>query len=368
MIRRILLSFFTFVSLTSVAEAQFPVGFRPGLYYSNPVTGNRFGIAYYSGASFGAGYTNPITGVPSYAVIGYQYAGPVNPIALRAASLGAYQYANSQLIGGVNSMTSTDPASNPIVQEQLRLLRAAGGQRGGNDIEARKLIVDQRAKEGRNQFERPDPNAQTILDADIISGQALNAVLKEIHLAHKASRKADSPLLPGQMLANVSYDTSAASEIVNLMQLGKNPWPAALNVPEWTSVRMGVDRALLPALEATQAGKKLTPEQGHALQTEVSKAKTQTASLINEVSLEEAGEVLRFWSQLEHLAKSASQEKLQGAYNPTWISIGATVTELTKHMDKYGMKFGPAPKGEEEAYFALHRAMATYHRALTATK
>ncbi|MGL6076919.1 MAG: hypothetical protein ACRC8S_22415 [Fimbriiglobus sp.] len=372
MFRRVFLSLAALMAFAGASQAQLPFGIRPGIYYSNPRTGQQVGLMYYSGATFGAAYTNPVTGVPGYAVVGYSYAGPFNPVALRAASLGAYQYAGSQLMGGVTGIAAVpnDPAKNPIVQEQLRLLRAAGGQRGGNDIEARKLIADQRIREAnqKNPFERPDPNAPVVTDADVISGQALNALAKEIRTLHAKGTKADSQLLAGELIGHVQFDSTPASEIVNFLRLGKNPWPSALNVPEWTSVRMSVDRALLPVLDSALASKKITVEQGTLLMTEINKAKTQTEPLVHELSLEQAGEMIRFWEQAEQLAKLSTQEKLQGVFNPTWTTLGATVSEFTRHMEKYGMGFGPAPKNDEDAYFALYQAMSSYHKALQVKK
>jgi hypothetical protein len=43
------------------------------------------------------------------------------------------------------------------------------------------------------------------------------------------------------------------------------------------------------------------------------------------------------------------------------------VADLVKYMTKHSIQFGPVPKGQEDAYLALHRGLAAYLLTLRET-
>ena len=46
--------------------------------------------------------------------------------------------------------------------------------------------------------------------------------------------------------------------------------------------------------------------------------------------------------------------------DPRWSTEGTNVADLIKYMTKLKILFGPAAKGNEDVYLALHRGLATY--------
>jgi hypothetical protein len=56
------------------------------------------------------------------------------------------------------------------------------------------------------------------------------------------------------------------------------------------------------------------------------------------------------------------------AVAPKWGSMGATVTELLRHMESNKFRFAPAPAGAGEAYGAVYRGLSGYYVALASAK
>ncbi len=81
-----------------------------------------------------------------------------------------------------------------------------------------------------------------------------------------------------------------------------------------------------------------------------------------------AAYVNRFLDRLEVVAKAAKDPALTGVVAPKWGSVGATVSEVLKHLEKFRLTVAPAPTGSEEAYFALHRGLVGYYAALSQGK
>jgi len=46
-----------------------------------------------------------------------------------------------------------------------------------------------------------------------------------------------------------------------------------------------------------------------------------------------------------------------------WSSVGVSVPDLVKHMEKFKLRFGPAVPGDEAAYTALHRGLTALYLA-----
>ena len=49
-----------------------------------------------------------------------------------------------------------------------------------------------------------------------------------------------------------------------------------------------------------------------------------------------------------------------GLIDPKWGTEGTSVADLVKHVVKNKLLFGAAPRGQEDAYVALHRGLAAY--------
>jgi hypothetical protein len=89
---------------------------------------------------------------------------------------------------------------------------------------------------------------------------------------------------------------------------------------------------------------------------------------VADAPFEDACDVCDFFSRLESAAKYLKDEKSVGVAGAEWSVVGATAGEVIAHMEKFGLRFGPARQGDDGAYFSLHRGLLAYCVALTPAK
>ena len=357
-------------------------GFMPGLYVSNPYTGQSFGYNFSYSTYLGADYVNPYTGVRNSFYYSNSQSGPFLPnLGLGYVSPYAYpQYSGyglgGYLGGGVGAYggATNNPALNPVVQEQVRLLRAAGGAaRTNNDVEARKMIADQWAYEQKaKKVAAPAAAAgvafQNATEAQILSGKTINELATAIRALEEKGAKASAGLLPADLLSHVSYAPGVPADVVELAAAGKLNFPEALSAHEWMAARSDLRKAATPVLELASAGKRVPAASAEKLAAEVKTARKELAPLLREVTFTEATDLTRFLNRLESLSKLGTDPNLSGVYVPTWTTIGTGVNEYVKHLGKYNMTVANHANGDDEAYMAMYRAMLDYYNALSVKK
>ena len=89
--------------------------------------------------------------------------------------------------------------------------------------------------------------------------------------------------------------------------------------------------------------------------------------MVRNLSFEEAIAARKFLNQFANAVRSM-KAGVTGLVNPVWATEGTNVADLVKLMTKQKLQFGPAPRGSEDAYMALHKAFVTYLFVLTQTK
>ena len=104
---------------------------------------------------------------------------------------------------------------NPIVNQQLRQLRASSYQSSypsGGYGDTRSYMSPRWTTAATEKAAgKPADLNQTLLKAseeDIRSGQALNALVAEIRKLEEKGAKAEAPLLPAEVLAQVAYEST----------------------------------------------------------------------------------------------------------------------------------------------------------------
>ena len=353
-------------------------GFMPGLYLNNPYTGQSFNYNYSSYTYLNADYVNPYTGIRNSFYYNTYQTGPFLPTLPFVSPYAYPQYSgfnNGYFSGGVgaNGGAANNPAANPVVQEQIRLLRAAGAKPNDNDVEARKMIADQWAYEQRaKKAVAVAPAAgvafQNAPEEQILSGRSINELATAIRALETKGAKSPASLLPGDLLSHVSYAPGVPADVIELAAAGKLNFPEALGSREWMAVRTDLEKAATSVLELAAAGKRVPPAVGEKLAAEVKTARKEIAPLLRESSFTEATELTRFLNLLDSLAKLGTDADLNGVYAPKWATVGAGVDEYVRHLGKYKLAVTNYGNGDDDAYLALYRAMLDYYNALSAKK
>jgi len=356
---------------TPEAKAQFmPGGFRPGFYYSGPFGNYAFNQSYsqafrysfvnpYNGLTYSYGYSSFQTGWSPYG--GYTPAYVPYP---------NYNYNYNYNSGGAYNSGS---AGNPVIQQQLRLFAGAHNPvnaGGAADPKANQPAwAAPKAKQAANPNAAPlDPALLTARDADVLSGKALNEIALVIRGLEAKGVKADSSLLPPELLTKLAYQGGPAAEVMTTASVGAVSFPWPLTRTDFAQIRTDLEPPANAVLDPLAAGKKVDAATADKLTVAVTKAKTAITPQLRGIPADDVANVNRFLDRLTAVAKAAKDPALSGAVVPKWGTVGATVGEVLKHLERFRVIYAPAPTGSEEAYFALYRGLVEYYAALAQGK
>jgi len=257
------------------ANAQFmPGGIRPGLYWTGPFGSYAFNQQYQM--MYRYSFTNPYNGLTynyglSYFQTGYSPFG-YSPYYSPGYGRPSYNYN----YGGY----SNNSAGNPVIQQQLQMF--AGAQNQMNQQPAADPKANQpgaivpKAKQPAN----PVPLDATLVaarDADVLSGKALNEVVLVIRDLEAKGRKADSSLLPPELLNKIAYQGGAAAEVLTTSSAGTVSFPWPLTRSDFAQVRTDLEQPANAVLDPLAAGKKVDAATADRLAAAVTKAKTAVA-------------------------------------------------------------------------------------------
>lgn len=347
------------------AKAQFmPGGFRPGFYWTSPFGNYAFNQTY--SQAFRYSFVNPYNGLTySY---GYNY------FQTGWAPFGAYSpvyapYPNYNYNSNYGGAYSGGSAGNPVIQQQLRLF--AGAQNPGNAGAEPKpnqpAWAAPKAKQPVNAVPL-DPALLTARDADVLSGKALNEIVIVIRGLEAKGAKADSALLPPELLNKLAYQGGAAAEVMTTALAGSVSFPWPLTRTDFAWVRTDLEQPANAVLDPLAAGKKVDAATADKLTAAVTKTKTALGPQLRGIPADDVANVNRFLDRLSAVAKATKDPALTGAVVPKWGTIGASVADALKHMDRFRVIYAAAPTGSEEAYFALYRGLVEYYAALAQGK
>jgi hypothetical protein len=332
--------------------------------FINPYTGGLQSYLYspYGGVS---GYTafNPFTGrvmsyyanVPYFMGAGYGggYVAPFAPTTYGAASGGYY-----------------GASANPLTNQQLRQLRATSYQNAypsGGYGDGRSAMSPRWTTSSTDKAPgQPSGIDETLLkasEAEIHSARTLNALAIEIRKLEEKGAKAESPLFPAEVLARVAYEGPGA-RLLTATRSGKPDFPRPLTGAEFADLRTELERHFDAAVEPAAQGR-ATDAAADRLANAAEKAKADPA--LRRLSDSDAADVTKFLDGLVELSKQVKDPSLAGV-TPKWGSMGATASELVRHMGRHKLLFAPAPVGSEEAYGALYRGLSGYYVALARAK
>jgi hypothetical protein len=274
---------------------------------------------------------------------------------------------SSYMTGGVNR-PGHELASRDIARAQ-----AAAAALRANPIAARNAIYDQWVYEKYGMMGLPalttDENAPAALTnaltapnaAEVASGEALNHVLVATIAAEKKGAKAESAYLAPNLLAEVRFSGPPAADAINILrQAGKLNFPAAFDNGPLAEVRPALDRDFAAAAAPVLAGKPADSARVAKLEATLKATRAKLDPLIKDMDFEAATAARRLLNQMDVAVGVLKGPGTAGLIDPRWATEGTSVADLAKFMAKNKLLFGPVTKGNEDAYLALHRALATY--------
>jgi hypothetical protein len=354
--------------------------FTVGRYsYVNPYTGAFTSYAYPAyQSSYAYSFYNPVTGrVMNYQINAVQ---PYSPYGYGGGGYGGYAapYVPPAYGGGTTGgYGSYATSTNPIVNEQLRGLRAStyqnsypsGGEYGGaKEVYSPRWTTGPAKAPADGAAGKPSDVDATLVSAsekDILSARVLNALVAEVRRLEETGAKAEAPLLPAEVLSRVAFEGPGAG-LLAAARAGKPAFPPAMAGAAFADLRADLERQAQAVLEPVAQGKAADAAAADRLGAAARKAKDAPA--VRALPADDAAAVAKFLDGLDGLAKEAKDPSLAGVVPAKWNGMGATATDLVRHMGRHKLLIAPAPAGSEQAYAALHRGLSGYYVALAQAK
>jgi hypothetical protein len=350
-----------------------PFGFSNGMFVPNrvPVIVPSFNPFYYVPQyAYTSGYRLSYGGIS----LGFtqSYVGVSNPF-VTSWALNQLQYTPPYGQGGSYITGGTNVNNDLVLAAQRTLMKA---QREASTTGARSEISSQGAYEKgakvpdpvpappapdllRSAIVAPEPN-------QVVSGDALNLILKEILRVETKGVKAPSAFLSPLLLDDLRFAGSPAADLLNLVRHADNlRFPAAFDNPTLVPLLAEVERTFAAVAVSVRDGK--SPDSARVAKFEDAFKKLDDASgaVLRDLPFEDAAAARRLLNRMASAIKALKAGEANGLIDPKWATEGLTVGDLVKHMTRHGLVFGPAPRGRDEVYATMHRNLVTYLFVLT---
>lgn len=367
----------------SAAQAQFMPGgfnpyFRPAPGFAAPGFGAARNVAVQPGINTAV---NPFF-ANAAGTLAANSAGSFNPAG--GYPYGGYPGYGGYDIGGLSGGSLYGAAAVMNAQGQFKVqrqqARLLAEQVRAAQLENKRRAFDEYMYEQRNtpsleairqeaiqaQLNRslnaPDPT-------EIASASALNNVLASLEAM--PAGKVESPAVAEDTLKRVNVVKGAGNSSLGLLRdEGKLTFPPAVSglqpADETAQLLKRLDTLARDAYAQASTGR-VDADMLKKMSEISSGLNERLTKLVNDMPFGQYSDGKRFLRQLDD-AIAVLQQPDAGEYLPNGKNAvrGRNVAELVKYMGDRGLRFAPATAGDEDAYRTLHRALANYHKALSA--
>lgn len=275
--------------------------------------------------------------------------------------------------GGV-AMPAFKPAPNPGMVGNAQAM----AERNAVAMEGRKQVFDQAKfeKVGVQGMQEPAmitgaPELRHALEseANAPDGETLNTILAASLALEKKGAKAPGVTLAPELLAQIRFAGSPTSEALNLLRSADRlPFPSLFDLDKMRALKEEIEKDFALVAETASTGKAVDQNRVARLTDVVQRARDRVTPVARDLPFEDALAAKRFLNDLDLVAKVLRDGANAGIVNPRWETEGTTIPDLTRHMAKYKLQFGPAARDGLDAYLALHRGLSVYHAALSQPK
>jgi hypothetical protein len=195
---------------------------------------------------------------------------------------------------------------------------------------------------------------------EIWSGKALNDLLLAIQQQQAKGLRGPAIPLEEDVLKNINVTSGANSGSLGLFRdNGQLHWPLELTRPEYEPERRRLDELAARAYKQATNGA-VDANVLREMANIVDSLQTRLRRSVADSSPSDYIKAKRYLNDLDSAIKVLEDPNVSKYANRTLAAKGGTVSDLVTEMSGQGLKFAPAVAGDEGAYVALHRAMASY--------
>jgi hypothetical protein len=210
--------------------------------------------------------------------------------------------------------------------------------------------------------------AQTAPVAEVVSGQALNDLLKDIQILQGQGVKGPAVPLDEAVVRQVHVIGAASAGSPGLLKAAELPWPLLLTQEQFRGDRERIEALLNRATQQAVAGR-ADPRTVEELQLALADLEAKLKALnraTRDEDLRPAQHVQanRFVAELRGAARLLQEPEAGGYVTGRYTAQGKSVAELVDSMTRQGLRFAPASGGNDASYLAVHNALAAYDIAL----
>jgi hypothetical protein len=214
-------------------------------------------------------------------------------------------------------------------------------------------LEDERERMRKEQLRRSKFNPNF---TEITSGKALNDLLDELKMLEPRGVNIPEFPLDDDVLKQVNVTSVGRGGPSAAMLKEDLKWPVALNHRDYKAERDRIE-ALVGELKKQALLGKVDPTDLKALKGAIDAMNNRLKESITEVPQSQYMDARRFINNLTDAYKTLERPDAKNFLDGTFAARGRTVPELIKNMA--GLNFAAAVPGNEAAYVALHRALAS---------
>jgi hypothetical protein len=194
---------------------------------------------------------------------------------------------------------------------------------------------------------------------EILSGKSLNTLLATVQKRDAGGNVGPDIGLEEDTLRRVNVTSGRGGNVGLLRNGGRLRWPLALIAEAVRAERAQID-SLLPEVVAQAAERAVNADSINALTRATERLQQYLAGHSRDLPPGQYVAAKRFLGDLEEALKALQQPDAADYLAGKRAARGRTVAEMVRSMTEQGLQFAPATSGDEAAYLALHRALASY--------
>jgi hypothetical protein len=226
---------------------------------------------------------------------------------------------------------------------------------------------DDRQRHSLEQLNRSRNNPPV---TEVYSGKALNDILADLRKLPpkpEAGNLVNIQQLPldEDALKHINV-TVGGGNIGLLKNEGRLNWPVGLSSPEFKEQRERINSLAQAAVRQAEFNGQVDPGTITQLNTDVASLNRQLRQNGGDLPFALYTEAKTFLNNLDDAISALRQRDVGNYFTGKFALKAKTLPELVEHMTKQGLQFAPAVPGDEQAYVALHQALANYDLAMQA--
>jgi len=203
---------------------------------------------------------------------------------------------------------------------------------------------------------------------EIWSGRALNAILDNLERIDRSRSPGGDRTIDEGVLEKINVSSGKANSSLGVLKNdGKIDWPLGLLDTslgdKGEDCRRQIQTLARKAYNEAKDGRSPDPGTIKELRSSIKQLENILRSNVGTFEFSQYVEAKNYLKQLNEginlLQDKNAADYINGRYSLANLKDN-TVAEVVKYMQDNGLQFAPAVDGEQEAYTALHRALANY--------